>query len=44
MQPALSQKAYEDRAGRIIYLKVVPIFDPVRSDPRFNDLITRMKL
>ena len=37
-------KAYEDRAGWIIYLKVESIFDPIRSDPRLNDLIVRMKL
>jgi eukaryotic-like serine/threonine-protein kinase len=37
-------KAYEDRAGWIIYLKVEPIFDPVRDDPRVKDLIVRMKL
>ena len=37
-------KAYEDRAGWIIYLKVEPIFDPIRSDPRFSDLVARMKL
>jgi len=37
-------KAYDERAGWIIYLKVEPIFDPVRSDPRLNDLIVRMKL
>lgn len=45
-EQALEQlaKAYEDRAGWIIYLKVEPIFDPIRSDPRFNDLIVRMKL
>lgn len=37
-------KAYEDRAGWIIYLKVEPIFDPIRDDPRVKDLIGRMKL
>jgi adenylate cyclase len=36
-------KAYEDRAGWIIYLKVEPIFDPLRSDPRFAELVGRMK-
>jgi eukaryotic-like serine/threonine-protein kinase len=37
-------KAYEDRAGWIIYLNVEPVFDPVRSDPRFSELVRRMKL
>jgi len=36
-------KAYEDRAGWIIYLKVEPLFDPLRSDPRFAELVSRMK-
>jgi tetratricopeptide (TPR) repeat protein len=35
-------KAYEDRAGWIIYLKVEPLFDPLRSDPRFAELVKRM--
>ena len=36
-------KAYEDRAGWIIYLNVEPLFDPIRSDPRFVALVARMK-
>jgi len=36
-------KAYEDRTGWIIYLNVEPIFDPLRSDPRFVELVGRMK-
>lgn len=37
-------KALEDRAGWIIYLKVEPFFDPLRSDPRFDDLVRRLNL
>jgi serine/threonine protein kinase/tetratricopeptide (TPR) repeat protein len=37
-------KAYEDRAGWIIYLNVEPVFDPIRSDPRFLELVRRLKL
>ncbi|GAC1396043.1 MAG: hypothetical protein NVSMB56_10510 [Pyrinomonadaceae bacterium] len=35
-------KAYEERAGWIIYLRVEPLFDPLRSDPRFSDLVRRI--
>ncbi len=37
-------KAYEERAGWIIDLKVEPMFDPLRSDQRFADLVRRMNL
>lgn len=35
-------KALEEHDQDIIYLKVFHIFDPVRSDPRFQDLLRRM--
>ncbi|HKG79321.1 MAG TPA: tetratricopeptide repeat protein, partial [Pyrinomonadaceae bacterium] len=36
------EKAYEERSNYIAYLKVFPIVDPLRSDPRFADLVRRV--
>ena len=38
------QKAYEDRSAWLVYLKVDPLFDPVRGDARFADLSRRVGL
>ena len=38
------EKAYEERDFRMIFLKVAPMLDDLRSDPRFTDLLRRMGL
>jgi len=38
------EKAYEVRDPTLTYLKVGPKFTPLRSDPRFQDLLRRMGL
>jgi DNA-binding winged helix-turn-helix (wHTH) protein/TolB-like protein len=36
------QKAYEERSSELIYLKASPIYEPLRSDPRFIELLARV--
>ena len=38
------ERAYNDRAWQLGLLKIEPIFDPIRSDPRFADLMGRVGL
>ena len=38
------EKAYEERTGGLLLLKVEPIFDNLRSDPRFVKLTRRLGL
>jgi serine/threonine-protein kinase len=33
------KKGYEERNEDMIYMKIEPVLDPIRSDPRFQDLI-----
>ena len=36
------ERAYREHDGNIVLLKVWPAWDPLRSDPRFQDLLRRM--
>ena len=38
------EKAYQERSNYVAYVKVFPILDPLRSDPRFTDLVRRVGL
>src|SRR5262249_38078475 len=38
------EKAYQERSYPMAYLKVFPARDPLRSDPRFDDLLRRIGL
>ena len=38
------EKAYDERFNRLAYLKLDALWDPLRSDPRFIDLLRRVDI
>ena len=38
------EKAYEDHSTWLTYIKADPRFDSIRDDPRYRDLLRRMRL
>ena len=38
------ETSYQERRDRMVWLNVDPLLDPLRSDPRFHDLVRRMGL
>jgi hypothetical protein len=41
---AVLETAYQERSYYLAYLKVSPTADPLRADPRFDDLLRRIGL
>jgi len=36
------EKSYQQHDWHMVQLKILPVWDPLRSDPRFRDLLRRM--
>jgi tetratricopeptide (TPR) repeat protein len=36
------ERAYQERSARLVYLKLEHLFDPLRDEPRFRAIISRM--
>jgi hypothetical protein len=36
------EKAYEGRAGLLVYARVDAVFDDLRSEPRFQEIMSRL--
>jgi hypothetical protein len=41
---AYLERCYQDRRERMPWIYVDPLMDPLRSDPRFDDLVRRIGL
>ena len=39
---AILENAFKERSSGLVWLKVEPLLDPLRDDPRFADLMTRV--
>jgi tetratricopeptide (TPR) repeat protein len=40
----LLDRAYAEHSNAVVGIKVDPIYDPLRSDPRFKDFLRRIRL
>jgi Flp pilus assembly protein TadD len=38
------EKAYEERSPRLVFLKVMRAFEPLRSERRFQSLVSRLRI
>jgi tetratricopeptide (TPR) repeat protein len=41
---AVLERSFEERRDRMVWLNIDPLLDPLRSDPRFTDLVRRIGL